>query len=324
MANHQSIRNQFNENDEKRTNESRSRVQYQFELDIEIRQIKCLSETSKKSIWEVEWIDRDGPPIILVEFKGIHAEKKASYYVRLSSHPHIIRTYGLVRSNQMSTMFLQESPPQGNLSELLRTNEFQPNENVLWEIFEQICDGMIYLIDQNIVHGNLICQNILLFQINPRNPKRNLIKLTDFGLTNLSQLYSIVDQSQSTLINTISTRYAPPEFLKDLHQIQHSEKSDIYSMGILISEACNYGQFPYENIDDYQIIRQEKIQGKILPRPSMCSDDLWKIIQKCCHFEARRRPGFHSLKRYIADLHSSQSIERLFKTNSLFVHSNFI
>ena len=303
-----------NENDSfdqnKRSN--LQQVQYEFQLDIQIRKIpsKCLLQTDEKSIYEAEWIDRDGPPIVLVEFIGIEPRRKSWYYVQLSNHPHIIRTYGIVHSNERSMRFLQEYPPQGNLSELLRENEFKPNEKVLLEIFEQICDGIIYLINQNLLHGHLICQNILLFQINPINPKRNLIKLTDFGLTTINQLYSIIDHSSSTILNTISTRYSPPEFLEEnLRQLNQTEKSDIYSMGYLMWEALNDGQFPYEDINDHQIIRRDKIQGKILPKPSKCNEQLWNIIQQCWNIQPNQRPTFQSLKQDIQQLRS-QSIDR--------------
>lgn len=300
-----------NENNSIQSRENLRQVQYEFQLDIQIRKIgsKCLLQSHGKSIYEAEWIDRDGPPIVLVEFIGIEPRRKPWYYVQLSNHPHIIRTYGIVHSNERSMRFLQEYPPQGNLSELLRENEFKPNEKVLLEIFEQICDGMIYLIDQNLLHGHLICQNILLFQINPINPKRNLIKLTDFGLTTISQLYSIIDHSSSTILNSISTRYSPPEFLlEDLHQLDHTEKSDIYSMGFLMWEALNDGLFPYENINDHQIIRRDKIQGKILPKPPKCNEQLWNIIQQCWNIQPNQRPTFQSLKQYIQHLRS-QSID---------------
>lgn len=296
-------------------------IQYEFQLDIQIRPIrsKCLVQTPEKSLYEAEWIDRDGPPIVLVEFFGIEPRRKAWYYVQLSNHPHIIRTYGIIQSNKRSLMFVQEYPPQGNLSELLRENEFQPNEKVLLEIFEQICDGMIYLIHQNLLHGHLICQNVLLFQINPINPKRNLIKLTDFGLTMNNQLYSIIDSSSSTILNTLSTRYAPPEFFENLHQLDHTEKSDIYAMGFLMWEATNDGCFPYENIQDNQIIQRDKIQGKILPKPPKCSDELWRIIQQCWKIQPNQRPTFQLLKQSIQHLRS-QSIDKFL----LFFFSRFL
>ena len=73
--------------------------------------------------------------------------------------------------------------------------DLNQHETVLWKIFEQICDAMICLADNGIVHGDLACRNVLVFQSDSTEPKKNLVKLTDFGLTRESTLYSIVDSS---------------------------------------------------------------------------------------------------------------------------------
>jgi serine/threonine protein kinase len=284
---------------------------YQFRLDIDIRKTssKPISQGYGKSVYEVEWINRDGPPIILLQIDGARAKRDASFYVELSCHSHIIRTYGLVHSSLSSTMLLQEPAPQGNLSELLCGDEFTPNERVLWEIFEQICDGMIFLVDRNIIHGDLACRNVLVFQMNPINPKKNLIKLTDFGLTSISNLYSVVESSTLTTMTIIPTRYAAPELLKNLKKLDYSEQSDVYSMGVLMWEACAYGKLPYSNIDDSETIRQHKLKDKRLSKPSSCSDRLWAIINECWEFEPKNRPPFRSLHDSISHL-QSQSIEK--------------
>jgi serine/threonine protein kinase len=284
---------------------------YQFRLDINIRKTKSkpISKGYGKSVYEVEWIDRDGPPVVLLQIDGTRAKRDASFYVELGCHPHIIRTYGLVHSNLTSTMLLQEHAPQGNLSELLCKDEFRPNENVLWEIFKQICDGMIFLVDRNIIHGDLACRNVLVFQMNPINPTKNLIKLTDFGLTSVSKLYSVVDNSDLTSMTIIPTRYAAPELLQNLKRLDYSEQSDVYSMGVLMWEACACGKLPYSNIDDSEIIRQHKLKDKKLPQPALCSNRLWNIIDECWEFEPKNRPRFQSLKESISRL-QSQSDEK--------------
>jgi ephrin-B len=280
------------------------RTQYKFELSVNIRKTKQrpLFQTFGKSIYEVEWIDRDGPPIILVKIDGAKANQESSFYVNLSCHPHIVRTFGLVQSNPGSVMLLQEFAPQGDLFELLRENGFKPTERVLRTMFEQICDAMIFLALNGIVHGDLACRNVLVFQSNPTDPNSNLVKLTDFGLSQGSSLYSVVDTPTKTIMNVIPTRYVAPEIFLKRNESSYSEKSDVYSMGVLMWEMCSYGELPYSHLDNDEDIRREKLNDGRLPRPSLCSDQLWTVINECWQLDPADRPDFESLKRSLLNI----------------------
>jgi serine/threonine protein kinase len=287
--------------EELRSTEQFQQTQNQFQLDVDIRKTRPrpLFQGFGKSIYEVEWINRNGPPIILLKIEGAKAEREASFYVQLSCHPHIVRTFGLVQSNSGSIMLLQESAPHGDLSELLRENGFKPNESVLWEIFYQICDAMICLADNGIVHGDLACRNVLVFRSNSTEPKENLVKLTDFGLTHNSAVYTMVDSPVVTTTTIISVRYVAPEILRNSQKLSYSEKSDVYSMGVLMWEACSYGQLPYSELDSDETVRKRKLNDERLPQPSLCSDQLWKIMNECWLQDPLIRPTFKILKEFL-------------------------
>jgi hypothetical protein len=277
---------------------------YQFQLDIDIKksQTRPLFQGFGKSIFQVEWINRNGPSIILLKIDGARANREASFYVHLSCHPHIVRTYGFVQGNRGSVMLLQECAPHGDLSELFRENGFKPSEGVLWTIFEQICDAMICLADNGIVHGDLACRNVLVFKLDSHQPRKNLVKLTDFGLTRGSKLFSIENTPSRTVMSIIPFRYAAPEILQSSGKLHYSEKSDVYSMGVLMWEACSYGELPYSYLDDDDDVQQLKLNGDRLSRPSLCSDELWNIMNECWHEDPQNRPDFQSLRQSILAL----------------------
>jgi serine/threonine protein kinase len=291
-------------------------AQYQFQLDVDIRKTKTwpLIQVFGKSIYEVEWINRNGPAIVLLKINGVKANREASFYVQLSCHPHIVRTFGLVQCDPGSVMLLQEFTPHGNLSKLLRENGFRPTEEVLWKIFEQICDAMICLADNGIVHGDLACRNVLIFRSNSTEPKENLVKLTDFGLTRGSTIYSIVDSQLMSTMTIVPVRYAAPEILQNHDRSSYSEKSDIYSMGVLMWEACSYGQLPYSSLHNESDIRHQKLNDDRLPQPSQCSDQLWTIINKCWQLESLNRPTFKILKELLSKV-GTQSTQRCVRIN---------
>ncbi|CAF1243717.1 unnamed protein product [Adineta ricciae] len=297
-----------------------SQSQCEYRLDIDIRKTKTrpLFQGFGKFIYEVEWINRKGPPIILLKIDGAKAKREASFYVKLSCHPHVVRTFGFVQSNPNSVMLLQECAPHGDLCELLRENGFKPTERVLWRIFEQICDAMVCLADNGIVHGDLACRNVLVFEYNHSKPEENLVKLTDFGLTRGSSLYSIVGAPTSSVISMVPTRYTAPEVLQNVSQPTLSVQSDVYSMGIFMWEACSYGEIPYSSIDDENEVRRIKLRGTKLSRPSRCNDQLWTLMNECWQQSPEDRPNFQRLKRFLSSLDVAKRVntDRLNKLTS--------
>jgi len=192
---------------------------YEFKMGIDVQRDKrALFQTFGKRIYKAEWITQEQrPPVIILQIDGARAQKEASFYVKLSRHPHIIRTYGLVEDvipSTTSVMLLQEYAPEGSLFEFLTDQQELPNDKILEEMFIQIADAMVFLgkmtienlfmincflaAHNQIVHGDLACRNVLIFRYDPNDAKRNMVKLTDFGLSRFSSIYSSVLAAIST------------------------------------------------------------------------------------------------------------------------------
>ncbi|CAF0925132.1 unnamed protein product [Adineta steineri] len=282
-----------------------SQKQYRFRLDIDICKTKPrpIFQSPGKTIYEAKWMMKHGPDIVLIKIDGAKANREASFYVKLSCHPHIVRTYGLVDSNSSdSIMLVQEYASEGDLSELLRSNNFQPTLEVLIEIFRQIVDAMICLADNQIIHGDLACRNVLVFRSSPTQSTEILVKLTDFGLTRTSSLFSVIDSPASATLKMIPVRYAAPELLLDASSSNYSEKSDIYSFGVLMWEACSNGAVPYGDIKSTDTVYQEKLNGKLLERPSICPNELWNLIVHCIQQQPNERPSFKDIQDILLEL----------------------
>ncbi|CAF3500113.1 unnamed protein product, partial [Rotaria socialis] len=287
---------------------------FKFGIDIRKAGRRPIFQTQGKYIYRAEWISKPGPDVVLLKIEGAKANREAAYYVQLGSHPHIVHTYGMVENDFNALMLVQEYATEGDLAHLLKENEFQPSQLVLLEIFLQIIDAMVYLANYGIVHGDLACRNVLVFRLHNSNPQENLVKLTDFGLTRASTLYSVVGSTASTTLVVVPLRYAAPEILLSAGLSNYSEKSDVYSMGILMWEACSQGQLPYGSIDDDNEVRRLKIKGEILSQPENCDEKLWNIIVQCWHQQPDIRPTFKMLKESLLELHprsiiSSNSIK---------------
>ena len=279
--------------------------EYQFRLNVDVRKTETRPwfKVFNKSIYKAEWVQKQGPPIVLMKIEGAKASREASFYVKFSCHPHIVRTYGLVETDPNSVMLVQEYAENGDLGELLREDGCKPNRHVLIEIFTQIIDAMICLADNKIVHGDLACRNVLVFRFDASDPEKNLVKLSDFGLTKVSDIFSVATSTSQTTTIIIPTRYCAPEVLRtNGDRTSYSEKSDVYSMGVLMWEACSYGALPFSSVNDDNEVRRCKLRGDQLPRPAVCENDLWSTILQCWKSPPSERPSFKELKRQIIRL----------------------
>ena len=291
--------------------ESTREKNYQFELDVDVRkrERQPYIQTFGKSIYRAQWLptDQNRPEIILLKIDGTRARKEASFYVDLSRHSHIVRTYGFVydndnRHNSNSVMLLQEYAHEGNLLHKLHDCNRLIKEEVFIEIFLQIIDAMAYLALNGVVHGDLACRNVLVFRFDESNPKTNIVKLTDFGISRYSQLYSSETGSAQTQINIVPTRYAAPEILaSDVTTHNYTEKSDIYSMGVLMWEAYMRGEIPWSNMAFDEDVIHCVQAGDFLPRPPNCSDNYWSILLRTWSRNPEDRPTFTELKNALRE-----------------------
>jgi serine/threonine protein kinase len=295
------------------TSSKKKNYQYILDIDVKKRAGRPLFQTFGKTIYHAQWLatNEQRPEIILLKIDGARAKKEASFYVDLSRHPHIIRTYGFVHerndddddNNENNTiMLLQEYAHMGSLYDLLQERKKAPDEKILVEIFLQIIDAMSFLAFNNVVHGDLACRNVLVFRFDENNPKNIIVKVTDFGLSRHSKLYSLTPGAAKTTLNIIPIRYAAPEILViNVTPDDYTEKSDIYSMGILMWEAYSRGAIPWTKIEsDNEVIRRVT-NGELLQKPSNCSELYWSIMCKTWSKSPKDRPAFANLKRLLME-----------------------
>jgi serine/threonine protein kinase len=289
------------------------RQQNKFKLNIDVRKKfnQPFMRTYDKQIYEAQWLNNQGPPVVILQINGARALKQASFYSKLTLHPNIVRTFGLVIDpndalNNHCVMLLQEYATLGDLSNLLQNQPHPPNENVLIEMFIQITEAMCFLAEQNIVHGDLACRNILVFNYDENIPNNNLVKLTDFGLSRGSTIYTeSATTSASTTMKIIPIRAAAPEVLEQQHSRStscYTEKADMFSMGVLMWEAYSKGSIPWVEESDDRRICSKVMNGERLSRPTNCSDRVWKIILKCMAQSPTNRPTFKDLKQLLLQL----------------------
>ncbi len=178
-------------------------------------------------------------------------------------------------------MLLQEHASMGSLYDLLQERTKAPDEKILIQIFLQIIDGMIFLACNNVGHADLACRNVFVFRFDENNPRNLIVKITDFGLSRHSTLYSLAPGAAKTTLNIIPVRYVAPEILStNVTSNDYTEKSDVYSMGILMWEAYSRGAIPWSKINDDNDVIRRGINEELLLKPPNCTESYWSIICK--------------------------------------------
>ncbi|CAE6469725.1 unnamed protein product [Rhizoctonia solani] len=146
-------------------------------------------------------------------------------------HPNVVELMGLMMFRD-SLAIVTEWVENGTLPDYLRKNPATDR----CRLSTLICDGLVYLHSNDIIHGDLKGDNILI-SLNG-NPMLN-----DFG--NASNQDSSLYFSQTTTGTKYSTRWAAPEILEETTPL--TRKSDVYSLGMTILEVFT-GNVPYPNI----------------------------------------------------------------------------
>jgi len=216
-----------------------------------------------------------------------------SYAKELQKHkdlhnPHILQFFGVCRfkddKNQQMKGIVTELTV-GDLLFHLKMNKIKKDSFI--GICKDVAAGMMYLNSCRIVHRDLAARNILLKE----EGTKFVAKVADFGL-------SAGAQTLQTTNFKISTRWTAPEALvKGIW----TEKSDVWSFGVVLFEIYSYGQHPYHDYNDEQV--QEMIAAKKGPGyPDKCPKGISAIMDYCWKGNPEDRKDFHWLHEELASL----------------------
>nr|XP_051685085.1 tyrosine-protein kinase Srms isoform X3 [Oryctolagus cuniculus] len=152
----------------------------------------------------------------------------------------------------------------------------------------QVAEGMSYLEQQRVVHRDLAARNVLVGD-------DLSCKVADFGLARLlkDDVYSPSSGSK------IPVKWTAPEAA---HFRIFSQKSDVWSFGVLLYEVFAYGQCPYEGMTNQETL-QQLARGYRLPRPAACPAEVYLLMLGCWRDGPEERPAFALLWEQLATVH---------------------
>uniref|UniRef100_A0A8C4X4T4 receptor protein-tyrosine kinase n=1 Tax=Erpetoichthys calabaricus TaxID=27687 RepID=A0A8C4X4T4_ERPCA len=196
-------------------------------------------------------------------------------------HPNVVHLEGVVTRGK-PVMIVIEYMENGALDAFLRKHDGQFTVIQLVGMLRGIAAGMRYLSDMGYVHRDLAARNILV--------NSNLVcKVSDFGLSRV-----IEDDPEAVYTTSggkIPVRWTAPEAIQ---YRKFTSASDVWSYGIVMWEVMSYGERPYWDMSNQDVIKAIE-EGYRLPSPMDCPSGLHQLMLDCWQKERGERPKFDQI-----------------------------
>ncbi|XP_043541160.1 ephrin type-A receptor 7 isoform X1 [Chiloscyllium plagiosum] len=229
---------------------------------------------------------RDMPVAIKTLKVGFTEKQRRDFLCEASimgqfDHPNVVHLEGVVTRGK-PIMIVIEYMENGALDAFLRKHDGQFTVIQLVGMLRGIAAGMRYLADMGYVHRDLAARNILV--------NSNLVcKVSDFGLSRV-----VEDDPEAVYTTTggkIPVRWTAPEAIQ---YRKFTSASDVWSYGIVMWEVMSYGERPYWDMSNQDVIKAIE-EGYRLPAPMDCPPGLHQLMLDCWQQERSERPKFDQI-----------------------------
>ncbi|XP_072547009.1 testis-specific serine/threonine-protein kinase 6-like [Salminus brasiliensis] len=192
--------------------------------------------------------------------------------LRRIRHPHIIQVHEIFKVPSKQVYIVMEAAVMDLQEKLQQSCYIRSSQAKKW--FSQLLSAVVYLHQQDIVHRDLKCENVLL-------TAENQVKLTDFGFGRFSRGFPQLSETYCC-----TRQYAAPEVL--MRKPYDPKKSDVWSLGVILY-AMVTGSMPFK----YQGCRR-LLQAQSKPLVYPCCIKVQKqcrnLISYMLHFDPATRP----------------------------------
>ncbi|KAF9644313.1 kinase-like protein [Thelephora ganbajun] len=194
-------------------------------------------------------------------------------------HPNLLPLIG-VSTTENRLMIVSEWMGNGNINEFLKANVDADRLGLL----AGVTRGLIYMHDQEMIHGNLKGANVLI-------DENRCACLADFSLPAIFSDESIIT---STAVVSSNVQWMSQELLFPeefgLKESRPTKESDCYALGTVIYEVLS-GQVPFAQLPD-PVVPGKVQRGELPERPQgeggkLFIDGMWGVSEHCW----KRQPG---------------------------------
>ncbi|XP_039124796.1 serine/threonine-protein kinase STY46-like isoform X6 [Dioscorea cayenensis subsp. rotundata] len=163
----------------------------------------------------------------------------------------------------------------GSLYDLLHKHHNILELSMLLEFALDICKGMNYLHQNNVIHRDLKTANLLI-------DEHRVVKVADFGVARLQ------NQGGDMTAETGTYRWMAPEVIN--HQ-RYDQKADVFSFAVVLWELLT-SKIPYDTLTPLQAALGVRQQGLRPELPENTHPILSDLIQRCWEADPAKRPSF--------------------------------
>ncbi|KAH8283982.1 hypothetical protein KR054_006561 [Drosophila jambulina] len=212
-------------------------------------------------------------------------------------HDNLVKFIGLVFTSK-HLYLVTEYMSKGSLVDYLRSRGRQHITKKDQIIFAyDTASGMEYLEAKKVVHRDLAARNVLISE-------DCVAKVSDFGLAR--------EECYNLDVGKLPIKWTAPEALKNG---RFSNKSDMWSFGILLWEIYSFGRVPYPRIVSDAISLNQKLPqykfpslqpladvvkhvevGYKMEAPEGCPPEIYEMMRQAWDLNPAKRPTFAELK----------------------------
>ncbi|XP_057973687.1 mitogen-activated protein kinase kinase kinase 1-like [Malania oleifera] len=185
-------------------------------------------------------------------------------------HENIVRYLGTDKDDSNLYIFL-ELVTKGSLQDVYQ--RFNLWDSLVSAYTRQILHGLKYLHDQNVVHRDIKCANILV-------DASGSVKLADFGLAKATKLNDVKSCKGTAF-------WMAPEVVNRKNQ-GYGLAADIWSLGCTVLEMAT-SQIPYSHLESMQALFRIG-KGVPPPVPDYLTRDCRDFILQCLQVNPDHRP----------------------------------
>ncbi|KAL2489363.1 putative serine/threonine-protein kinase HT1-like [Forsythia ovata] len=215
--------------------------------------------------------------------------------LREVQHGNVVRFIGAC-TKLPHLCIVTEYMPGGSLYEYLHKNHVILKLSQLLKFAIDVCKGMEYLHQKNVIHRDLKTANLLM-------DAHGVVKVADFGVARFQNNGGVMTAETGTY------RWMAPEVIN--HEA-YDQKADVFSFAIVLWELVT-AKVPYDTMTPLQAALGVR-QGLRPELPQNCHPKLLDLMQKCWEAVPDNRPTFTEIRVELEEL--LQEVQRSVIQNS--------
>eukprot|EP00039_Didymoeca_costata_P015236 m.255525 g.255525 ORF g.255525 m.255525 type:complete len:1256 (-) comp16180_c1_seq9:1737-5504(-) len=244
--------------------------------------------------------------------------REAAVMCLVGSHPNVVSLIGVVTRGAPLLLVISYCEHGSLLSALRKQQDgygiLHDQPQKISKFAGDIARGMQHLAKRKIIHRDLAARNVLL-------DTTLGCRIADFGLSKGGVETRDGSGYYRSTSGVFPLRWSAVESMESL---KFSTATDVWSFGIVLVEIYQFGQIPYKNLDNRQVIINVQ-KGYRIPQPSNCPDATYKIMRRCWEADTTLRPSFGELVQFFdpEGLEEDKLLEPYGKRASMISENNY-